>query len=39
LPEAVSVTVHDTFHLLGVFQCSELFFGCVPMFRVANREL
>jgi hypothetical protein len=29
LPEAVSVTVHDTFHLLGVFQCSELF-GCVP---------
>jgi hypothetical protein len=24
LPEAVSVTVHDTFHLLGVFQCSEL---------------
>jgi hypothetical protein len=28
LPEAVSVTVHDTFHLLDV-----------PMFRVANREL
>jgi hypothetical protein len=28
LPEAVSVTVHDTFHLLGVFQCSELFWVC-----------